>query len=122
MAYNNITQGILKKVAKRYGDDSDNLRAIQLVADARLPFECVADILGWNADEIKDDLTGGNPLDDWRHGVVINFINTIVPDALERGLLPCRDTAIVTEILRVLIELMQARKQVADLQTSVDGE
>lgn len=118
MAYNTITEATIKKVAKRYGDDSPEAVAITNVAKARLPFECLAELLLVNADDIKKDLTGGLPFDEPMHTILVNCVNTLLPLGIERGLLPCRDTAFTTEVLRVLVELLQLKQEIHTLQTT----
>ena len=116
MAYNNVSDAVIKKVAKRYGDDSPELTAIQNIAKARIPYECIAELLLEPVEDIKRDLTGLMPLEGEQHTVLINCVNALLPLGIERGLLPCRDSTFTTEILRVLVELLQLKRENSALQ------
>lgn len=118
MAYNTITQATINRVEKRYGQNSAEHLAIKNIAEARLPFESMAELLLVNPTAVKADLTGGLPLEEDMHLLLINCVNNLVPLGLERGVLPCKDNALTTEILRLLVELLQMKNQISTLQQS----
>lgn len=116
MAYQKPTPAQFAKCAKQYGEHSVEYKALSLVAEGRVPIECIADLMQIPSDFVKADLVGAVPLEGDAHGVLINCLTTIIPIGLERGLLPCKDLALTTEILRVLVEILQLQREIRALQ------
>lgn len=111
MAYKKPTLTAMKRVANRYGETSKEYNTLTLIEQSRLPVEAAAELLGYHVDDVKSDLEGMVEMDETSHKVLHNCLNTIIPIGMERGLLPCRDLALTTEILRVLVEVMQLQQQ-----------
>lgn len=120
MAYKKIPTATIRSAINAYGRSSREHSTILLVADARLPYESIADLLllDADADAVRQDLSGEFPLDDAEHALLHNCLNTIIPLGIERGLLPCKDNALTTEILRVLVEILGMKNKISDLQNA----
>lgn len=118
MAYKKIPTATIRSAINAYGRSSKEHSTILLVADARLPYESIADLLLLDADAVRQDLSGELPLDDAEHALLHNCLNTIIPLGIERGLLPCKDNALTTEILRVLVEILGMKNKISDLQNA----
>ena len=116
MAYNKIPKTTVTRVIKIYGAHSKEAENIQMMADARMPYECVADTLMLDADGVMKDMTAEDELDGPVHHLLHNFVEAVLPLGIERGLFPSKDNAITTEILRVLVELLHLRNEVSSLQ------
>lgn len=116
MAYNNVSDATLRKVCKKYGAGSVECESIQHVQQTRVPFECIAECLGLNPEDVKHDLTGTLAMDEQPHRMLHSFIRGILPLGIEKGVLPCRDTALTTSILKLLVVLYKARKVFYTLQ------
>lgn len=117
MAYTKIPNTAIKGAIGLYGRNSTEHNTILLVAEARLPYDCISELLGIPVADIKNDLTGETPLDDNAHAVLHNCLGAIIPLGTERGVLPCKDQALTTEILRLLVELLGLQRKITDLQT-----
>lgn len=122
MAYNKISQATISKVEKRYGQNSKEFRSINLLADSRIPYECIAEALRLDPDATKTDLTGGIQLPENEHVILHNAINVLIVTALKRGLLPCKDNVVITPILEMLLFMEQANRQINALRQSANGE
>lgn len=118
MAYKKIPTATVRSAIKAYGANSKEHNTITLIADARLPYECIAELLLLDTDAVKQDLSGEQPLDTAEHTLLHNCLNTIIPLGIERGLLPCKDNALTTEILRVLVEILGMKNKISDLQSA----
>lgn len=118
MAYKKIPTATIRSAINAYGRSSREHGTILLVADARLPYECIADLLLLDAEAVKQDLSGELQLDDAEHALLHSCLNTIIPLGIERGLLPCKDNALTTEILRVLVEILGMKNKISDLQNA----
>lgn len=116
MAYQKPTIAQYKRIGNKYGEDSKEFHALALIEQARLPLESVAEALGFGLDDVKADIAGIAPMEPKAHTILINAITALSNDGIARGLLPCRDLALTTEILRVLIELMTLKRQLQTLQ------
>lgn len=110
MAYNNISDATIRKACKKYGDGSIECETARYVQQARVPFECIAECLGLNAEDVKHDVTGVFAMEEASHRVLHGFIKGILPLGIEKGVLPCKDTALTTSVLRLLVDLFKARK------------
>lgn len=116
MAYQKPTTAQYKRIGNKYGEDSKEFHALALIEQARLPLESVAEVLGFALDDVKTDIAGIAPMEPASHTILINAVTALANSGLTRGLLPCRDLALTTEILRVLVELMDAKRQLQALQ------
>nr|DAT58337.1 MAG TPA: hypothetical protein [Caudoviricetes sp.] len=121
MAYNKVPATMIRSAIKQYGAKSLEHNSILLVADARLPYESIAELLLISPESVKDDLSGDNQLPKQEHGILHNCLNKIIPLGIERGLLPCKDNALSTEILRVLVEILGLKNQISDLQNQLQN-
>lgn len=116
MAYQKPTTAQYKRIGNKYGEDSKEFHALALIEQSRLPLESIAEVLGFNLDDVKADVTGIAPMEPHSHMILINAINSLAADGIKRGLLPSRDLALTTEILRTLVELMTVKHQLQSLQ------
>jgi len=116
MAYNNVTDAIVRKVCKKYGAGSIECETIMLVQQARVPYECIAEVMKCNAEQVKQDLTGTFAMEPQQHAILTKFLHTVVPLGIERGVLPCKDTALTSSVLRLLVELCGLKNRIKALQ------
>lgn len=116
MGYQKPSVTQMKRVAKTYGEDSAEYRVLKLIEKGRVAPEAIEEILQFGLDAIKEDLSGGLGLSENQHLTMINFLKTIIPMGLERGLLPCRDLALSASVLRTLVEIYQLQTQIRNLQ------
>lgn len=121
MAYNKVSDATIRRVCKTYGDNSVECRVIHLVRDARLPYECIAEVMKCETELVKQDLTGQFKLDEPTHNVMIRFLTTIIPLGIERGVLPCKDNALTSSVLRLLIELCGYKQHLQKLQEQINS-
>lgn len=116
MAYNNVTDAVVRKVCKKYGEGSEECEVINLVRMARVPYECIAEVMRCNAEQVKQDLTGIFKMDDNTHAMMLRFLKTVLPLGLEYGVLPCKDGALTTSILTTLVKLCGYKQRSEMLQ------
>lgn len=116
MAYTKITQSVFNRVAKKYGDNSVELKALSAIADARLPFESLAPIFGVHPDDLKADLTGGVELDDNMHTTVVNGCYKIATQGITKGVFPMRETAVATATVRLIFDNLLLEHQNSSLK------
>lgn len=109
-----ITQ--MKRIAKIYGETSAEYQVQKLIEQGRIAPEALEEVMQFGLDAIKDDLAGGVALSENQHITLVNFIKTIVPMGIERGVLPCRDLALSASVLRTLVEIYQLQTQIRNLQ------
>lgn len=119
MAYSKIPAAAIKGAIEQYGRNSTEHQTILHMADARLPYESVAELLQMPVDAVKYDLIGDDPLPESEHYLLHNCLSTIIPIGISRGLLPCKDTALTTEILRVIVEILGLQREITNLQTQL---
>lgn len=115
MAYNNVTEAVVRKVCKKYGEDSQECEVINLVRAARVPYECIAEVMRCNPEQVKQDLTGTFKMDDTLHDMMIRFLRTVLPLGIEAGVLPCKDSALTSSILTLLIQLCGYKQRIDTL-------
>ena len=115
MAYNNVTDAVVRKVCKKYGEGSQECEVINLVRTARVPYECIAQVMRCNPEQVKQDLTGTFKMDDQLHAMMIRFLKTVLPLGIEHGVLPCKDSALTSSILTLLVKMCGYKHQVESL-------
>lgn len=120
MAYNNVSDAVVRKVCKKYGEGSVECQVINLVREARVPYECIAEVMKCNLEAVKMDLTGTFKMEEQPHAMMVRFLTTILPLGLERGVLPCKDTALTTSVLRLLVELCGYKQHLKRLQAHIN--
>ena len=79
MAYKKIPTATIRSAINAYGRSSREHGTILLVADARLPYECIADLLLLDAEAVKQDLSGELQLDDAEHALLHNCLKYNYP-------------------------------------------
>lgn len=121
MAYNKISDAVVRKVCKKYGEGSVECQVIALVRETRVPYECIAEVMKCNAEQVRQDLTGTFKMDDQAHTMMVRFLTTVLPLGLERGVLPCKDTALTSSVLRLLVELCGHKQIISNLKTQVSS-
>lgn len=121
MAYNNVSDAIVRKVCKKYGEGSIECQVISLVREARVPYECIAEVMKANPEEVKMDITGTFKMSEPQHSMLVKFLTTLLPMGLERGVLPCKDTALTTSVLKLLLETYGCHRRVNTLQETINA-
>lgn len=111
-----ITKTVLNTVTALYGEDSLEVEALYLLTENKVPVACIAEIFGAPLVAVESGLFGGELLPEHTRKSVVNCINTIVPMAVEKGLLPCKDISVITGILSTMVEIVALERQIKSLQ------
>lgn len=120
MAYGKIKKTDFTRVIKKYGANSIEHEVLELIEKTRLTFESIAPLVRAEQSVIEQDLTGGVPADDKTHNMAVKMLQAVLPTGLEWGVLPCQDTDLATNILKLLVHNFANDARVARLQRELE--
>jgi len=101
-----ISEKTIAEIKTKAGEDSLEYKFIETLVQAQVPFSIVAKILNADQSQVRDYITYRRKYpEDMKDLICVRF-KKVLDYALDLGLLPCTDIAVVKPIIELTIKLM----------------
>lgn len=102
-----ISPNTIQEVCDKAGKDSPEYQFIVTLKDANVPYAVLSNIFDMPADTLRNLITYRKKYEDdvQRERICVKF-KKVLDRALDEGLLPCSDVAVVEPILRLTLRVM----------------
>ena len=102
-----ISPKTIEEVRSKAGDESLEYQFIETLKDSNVPYSILSNILDIPADNLRNCITYRRKYDDetQRERVCVKF-KKVLDRAMDEGLLPCSDIAVVEPIIRLTLRVM----------------
>nr|DAL10809.1 MAG TPA_asm: hypothetical protein [Caudoviricetes sp.]DAP70088.1 MAG TPA: hypothetical protein [Caudoviricetes sp.] len=102
-----ISPKTIEEVREKAGEQSVEYQFIKTLKDSNVPYSILSNILDIPADNLRNCITYRRKYEDesQRERVCVKF-KKVLDRAMDEGLLPCSDIAVVEPIIRLTLRVM----------------